>query len=249
MTAKRLDIDTDDLINRYHAGESVNKLAFAFSVSRPAIHRRLLERGIKVRSQSESERMKWAVMTPEQRGAQVAAAHAATVGRFVSADERARRAATRQVRVRSVHLYESAISAILSDAFAKVVPQFAVAQYNIDLAVLGRNVTPVAVEVLGTNPSGNRRAPFLDRVVDVVNRGWPVVLVPMWYSGITVDDIAKDLIARVKIARRHQPSGRHYWVARRNAQEVAHLCAKFHDRPIVEGPGPRDELPPDLLPR
>lgn len=49
MTPIRTPLDVDDIVKRYLAGESVNRLAEAFSVDRATIRHRLRERGIELR--------------------------------------------------------------------------------------------------------------------------------------------------------------------------------------------------------
>lgn len=63
---------------------SENALAIKFGTSRRTIRRRLLRMGITARNQSESESLKWSMMTQDQRLRQVHAAHASVKGRFES---------------------------------------------------------------------------------------------------------------------------------------------------------------------
>ena len=139
MTAYANIPNLDDLLNRYVAGESENKLAREAGVSRPAFRLRLHKRGITPRSQSDAELAKWASMTAEQRAAQVAAAHEATKGRSVSWDELCRHAIGREQKRAYVVPTETELAAQLRKAGLDVTQQKAVGPYNIDVAVNSRH--------------------------------------------------------------------------------------------------------------
>lgn len=164
-----LNLPVDDVVKSYIAGESCNSIAKRYEVSRRAVDRVLGLAGVTMRTQSESETIKWSKMTEEQRAKQTAAAHDAARGRIVSFEEKCKRAQTNQYTLPNVSSYELQLMEMLDIKGIEYVPQFAIGPYNCDIAI-----HPVAVEVWGGgwHFSGHHLARTPDRFRYIMNAGW-----------------------------------------------------------------------------
>jgi very-short-patch-repair endonuclease len=165
-----------NLLDRYVAGESENKLAGEAGVNRWTFRRRLIEAGIRPRNQSAAETLKWAGMSIEQRASQGAAAHAATRGREVSFSELCEHAAGRELHQSGIVPVETELAAQLRKAGLDVVQQKAVGPYNLDVAI---DTPPVAVEIFGGgwHSTGRHKSRFHKRIEYILDEGWAVVIV------------------------------------------------------------------------
>ena len=147
MSTKIELANTDDLIRRYQAGESENKLSGEFGISRSVITRILRDHGIHHRGRSEAELLKWSHMSPERRRNQVAAAHQAARGRTITWAEKCKHAiSNEQSLIRSVPI-EARLAEKLVEAGFNVTQQKAIGAYNIDVAInvpglYSKNVLP-----------------------------------------------------------------------------------------------------------
>lgn len=169
----RIVLDDAAVVDRYVGGESENAIAKSLGVNRFVIRRRLLEAGVRPRSQSSSERVKWASMSADQRAAQIAAAHDATRGRKASRSERENRAATVEELGISTPM-EARIMAWLRDRGEQPRAQVACGPYNIDIAVRS-----VAVELFGGgwHAHGSHRARAAQRARDLFDAGWQLLII------------------------------------------------------------------------
>jgi len=180
MTARIELANLSDLLQRYVAGESENKLAREAGINRWTFRRRLLEAGIAPRNQSESESVKWANMSPATRRAQVAAAHNAVRGTKRTYAAGARRALGVQRTLANASPIEFALADALRERGLSVTQQRAIGMYNVDVAL---DACALAVEVFGGNwhACGSHAARFHQRVVDLLNGGWHLVII--WVDG------------------------------------------------------------------
>ena len=178
MTRKIELSNTPDLVKQYIAGKSVNKLASENGVGRFAMSRILTDEGIVLRTQSEAETAKWALMTPVQRANQVRSAHAAAKGRIASESELIAKANAREANWdKHITIDESNLLFALGQ---NITPQKAVGIYNIDLAL---NEFSIAVEIYGGgwHASGRHFTRHFERTKYLLNLGWTVVIV--WTDG------------------------------------------------------------------
>jgi very-short-patch-repair endonuclease len=166
----------DDLLSRYVAGESENKLAREVGIDRGAFRRRMLAAGITPRNQSEAETLKWAGMIGPERAAQVAAAQIARRGqRDTIATKETRAKSNERTLIRATPV-ELALVDRLRHNGLHITPQKAIGVYNIDVALESPRI---AVEIFGGNfhASGSHAAAFHERVKYLLNCGWSVVIV------------------------------------------------------------------------
>ena len=166
----------DNLLNRYVAGESENKLAREAGVGRGVFRRRLLWAGIKPRGRSEAELMKWSRMSPERRAAQVATAHEAVRGSKQTWEHRCKGAITRERNISGATIVEDILDNSLRLRGLSVTQQKAVGIYNIDVAI---HEPRIAVEVYGGNwhSTGTHRRRHFKRCKYLLDCGWNVLVI------------------------------------------------------------------------
>jgi very-short-patch-repair endonuclease len=176
MPAKIEIPNADDLIRRYEAGESANKLSGEFDVSRSVVNRVLRENDVHIRGRSEAERLKWSRMSAERRRNQVAAAHEAARGREVSWAEKCKRALTNERNLTRAVPLESQLAKKLRKSGLNVTQQKAVGAYNIDVAI---NAPPVAVEIFGGgwHTSAEHAKRHFERTKYLFDCGWHVLII------------------------------------------------------------------------
>lgn len=206
-SVKRLDIDIDDLVREYLAGRSQKELSDSLGVSRPAIRRRLVERGIEVRDPSEAERTKWQRMNPEVRARQVAAAHAAARGRRRTDADLCQRALTRQERGLGISGLEKRLASMLEERGLATVAQEAIGRYNCDLGAF-----PVAVEIWGGNWHwyGRHIARTEERFRYVLDAGWHLLVLHVTNRHPLSEGLADYVVSYVEKARRDPAARREY---------------------------------------
>lgn len=218
LAAERLDLDVDDLVKRYLSGESEYGIANKLGVSRSVIRRRLLERGVEVRGRSEAGAARAARMTPEERMAQVAAAHEAKRGTPNPHESLVQAAKTRQRRGIGISKTEAEFAKLLEDRGVEFVQQLAVDTYNCDFAI-----HPVAVEVFGGSWHwyGDHIAQAPERTRHFLNVGWHVLIVTD-YGGVPLTGETADyVVSFVQLARAHPSIRREYRVVRGRDEVLA----------------------------
>lgn len=178
--ARKIEIpNLDNLLERYVAGESELKLSCEVGINRWTFRQRLIKAGIPPRGQSETERLKWARMSPDQRERQVRAAHEATRGIRIPVESKVKKALTIE-RIRS---HATPVEDFLARALSKrftVTQQKAIWIYNVDVAV---HESSVAVEIFGGHwhSSGHHLGRFEERTKYILNHGWNMIIV--WVDG------------------------------------------------------------------
>lgn len=222
MPYKRPDIDTDDVIRRYVAGESELSIARSYGANRESIQRRLRKAGVTRRSGSEANLLRMGRMTADERRANAAAANAAARNRVVSDAERARRAQTvyDSGTTRWVSPYEVQLTGMLQQRGVECKPQFPVGKYNIDIAC-----GSVAVEVHRHSGQPHRRPILRERIEYLINNGWSVMYV--WVSPhptstfcTITDDCADKVTAFVEESNRSPSARGQYRVVRGSGDDV-----------------------------
>ena len=215
--------DIGDLTRRYESGETPTALGRHYGVSRTVVQRWLTEAGVRLRTGSESSRIRMAKMTPAERRANASAAHEARRGQVVTPETRRKFAATRERLSREGSWRrsagEEAMGRFMDEAGLEYVPEQVVADfYNVDLGC-----SPVAVEVLGGGWHGSedRRLHHSKRTHDILNRGWHMVFVWSTNSRPLTREGAHKVIAHVEEARLHPSPVGQYWVLRGDGELVA----------------------------
>lgn len=156
-TKEIISLPTNEIIAKYQSGESENSISKHYGVSRNAIRKRLRDNNISIRTQSESELLKWSQMTLEQRANQVKAAHDATLGVSPSFETRVKIAAAREKCVAHYHigLGEPEFRQLLIKKGISHVYQKAVDIYNVDFAI--RTIAVELTSFVGRYRKGNTK--------------------------------------------------------------------------------------------
>lgn len=229
---KRLNIDIDDLIKRYLAGESENAIAKSLGVDRSAIKPRLIKAGVKRRGRSEAELLKWSKLSIDARRRQTASANRAARGRVRGFPELRKQAHARQMGG-AQSTYELQLINLLLDLGVDVVPQQAIGPYNCDLGIY-----PVAVEVFGGgwHFSGRHLARTPKRIRYLMDRGWSILMIVVdprrnqIITGIT----ASDVHSYVKLMRGQPPPSPEYRVVRSTGETMTKGSFDDDERTIME---------------
>jgi len=234
MPAKIEIPNVNDIVSRYVAGESENKLALEIGVSRQVVRNALIKSGVHIRNQSESETIKWAGMSDAQRAEQVRAAHIAGKGRVVSIVERVARAIANQFRTDNISIAETILTAHLTSRGIVAIQQKAVHIYNIDISI---EKPRVAVEIFGGgwHSSGDHAARFFERTKYLLDNGWNVIIV--WVDGLKypLDVACADyIITAMKEFSRNKSERGQYRVILGNGQLAPACKSKFNSPADVE---------------
>ena len=213
----RIDLDVDDLVRCYQAGESEYAIALRLGVERIVVKRRLEERGIKRRDCSAAQFLRNSKLTPEKLRANALAANVARRGtkdRMRSLRLRAIAAERGKYRV---GYGESEFAKLLAERGVHTVPQMAVGKYNIDLACF-----PVAVEIHRSTCHPFTLLRNRKRIMYLNKRGWNVVFI--WLNPRTADVVttqdADETVAAREFSRTTPSPNRKNWVIRCNS----YLC-------------------------
>lgn len=173
MAAPRSDVDFDKIAELHLAGETIQKLASDFGVSRPTIIRRLRRAEVPVRSQSEAGFLRYRNRPGEGKRV-TAAAHEAVRGKQQTIEHRRKYARARQANPPAMSVHEAMFAAWLDERNIPYVREMAVDKYNLDFAI-----APVAVEILGGEWHGTRKkaAQHRSRTPEILNSGWALLLI------------------------------------------------------------------------
>jgi len=221
MSRIAFPLDVEHLVREYLAGRSVLDLAREFGVSRNVIDRRLDRAGIERRGRSAANIVRMSKLTPEERSANAAAAHAAIRGTARSFETKVRVALAKQASGVIDSEWEAMVAADLRSCGIDPIPQLAIGPYNCDIAA-----HPVAVEVFGGHWhfSGRHLARAEERIRYLGDAGWHVLMlvinerVPAYRYTVATGD---HLVAYIKQARANPAAPRKYRVIDCRGQALA----------------------------
>jgi very-short-patch-repair endonuclease len=238
---RRIDLDVEDLVSRYEAGASPNQLAKHFNISRRTIQHRLIEAGVTPRDASEANQLRWVQMTPEQRSAQVAAAHKASKGRVEREESKVLRAETRFRRSLGVSGYERQIAGLLLAAGYEVVHQLPVGPYNIDLAL---PACSIAVEVNGGHwhAYGRHLARRNRRLKQIFDEGWSCCEIWVGHDGLDLGGLGQHLVASIERMRSNPSSGCRHEMMTGTGEATPRLRSYGHDVAPIDHASRRDQV-------
>lgn len=235
MTAPVLPRDPDDprygeVIRRFQAGETQASIAADMGVTQASLSRWLIHRGYR-RDRSEAERLKWERMSPDQRSAQVAAAHTARRGAESSLSELERRARGKEGTQAHVTEEERELARWLADRGIDTTMQKAAGPYNIDLAAAGA----VAVELFGGGWHGHglhaERLPKRSRYL--LDQGWHLYIVWTHRVHPLGPEVTDDMVAFIERASSDPASVREYRVIWGDGKLVAVGCADDDELTLI----------------
>lgn len=233
---KRVDIDKERVASLYLSGQSIMELTRTFGVSQDTITSALKGQGIELRNRSESEKLKWSKMSPEEREGQVRKAHKAAKNRVVEESELVKRANAREKRGEFDSSYERKIFDFLKERGIVATPQKAFGPYNCDLFI-----NPVAVEIFGGqwHWTGRHLSRLNKRVNYLVNLGISIVVVccvdtPRFgRRNILTHEAAEYIISFIDEMSRHPTSLGEYRVIRGNGELLVRCCSNFDKSSLV----------------
>jgi very-short-patch-repair endonuclease len=244
MSRKLVVPNLDDLIRRYNAGASLKQLADELGVSRGGLKSRsgkpwgltgvLAAAGVKLRGQSDAERVKWSQMAPDQRAAQVAHAHATRRGQVDSDATRIARSLDNYRTLDKMGANELELALALDARGIYSVQQRPMDGYNIDLAI---EESRIAVELYCMSwPSSNYPGELLQRTKHILNQGWVVLFV----LGRPFDEsyVADHVIALMDRVGRDESLRGHYGVIGGNPKRRPRSTAKLDGLPRIPCPEP-----------
>lgn len=215
MTRKYIIPNIDDFLQRYIEGESENALAKELNISRCAFRTQLLNAGIKPRTQSESEAIKWKRMTASQREKQVAAAHNAARGREVPFDELCMRAKKREGNLAyNVSHNELILGNWLKEIGIPVIHNFAVGPYNCDIGT-----GSIIVEVWGGH--WHPKPIDTERTKYILDSGYSVLIIDVDKRNFPITRAVTEYVVSLNnIARTDPASIRQYWMIRGSGELI-----------------------------
>lgn len=224
----------DDLILNYAAGASLKRISDITGISRTALGRAFRERGVELRGQSDSERLKWAAMDVDARQRQVAAAHAAARGRVDRLSTKLARAKTRYERLLHRGHLEDDVGSALRRMGHQVDWQFPVGPYNVDVVM---HECSIAVEISCGGGKATRRALAPKRTKYIVDAGWTVIFVeaPKRRGVPSTERIAERLHSLSQEVGRHHPGAGQYGVIGGHGDPLPGACPHFDHLARIPG--------------
>lgn len=194
MSTKLEIPNINDIIELYNAGMSMNQLSKKFGISRATLIDRFKSLDVYLRTQSESEALKWSQMSETARKRQVQKAHEACRGRFISTGEKIKRAKSAYENAFKRGLFENEIMDAIKKRGFTPLNQFSFGIYNIDIAI---HELPVFIEIQTSNHSSLRRPKLLKRTKHILNseKFLIYIIINQSKNPICIDLIADKIIA------------------------------------------------------
>src|SRR5574343_228661 len=174
MTVKFKNCDFSNLIKMYQSGMSCNQLSNLSGIPRITLNRHFSKHGVVLRSQSDSEKLKWSKMTNEQRAKQVKKAHDKVRGSKHSTETKIKSAKSFYQNALRIGLFEKEIADILKCYFHGVEQQFPVDIYNVDIAIPSRSI---AIEIQTNNASSLTTELCQQRIKKLADSGFFIIYV------------------------------------------------------------------------
>lgn len=228
-----LTLHVSTIIERYIAGESVNKLAQAYNTSRRCIEIRLIKHGVQLRNQSEAESAKWRRMTSVQRQRQVAKAHNARRGQKDSWETQCRRAQSWYLARLHISPKEDALAAMLRSLEIPVLQQFPVGAYNVDLLIHG---TPIAIEIEAGNWSNKQLGfDYTKRMKYILDQGYIMLFVFIKNKPLEIRPVTDYLIRFLETFGWDKPAIGQYGMIRGDGQLTTTRTMDFDSFTRING--------------
>ena len=231
---KKLEIpNINNIIKRYQSGISFNQLSNESGITRITLQRRFKSLGIQMRSQSESETLKWSKMSKQQRKRQVQKAHQSSKGRFVSTSEKFKRAKSCYENALRIGGLELEIIEILNNRGYKAISQLNFGIYNIDISVHG---FPICIEIQSNNHNLLRQPKLLKRIKYILNRKQFLlyIIIDQSKNRICVDLITNNIITYLNILSADKTLLGKYSMIGRDGEAFPSSRYDFNDFPRIE---------------
>lgn len=158
-------------ISLYEYGIGLRGIANRLDVSLSTLTSEFKRQGIHIRTQSEQETAKWAIMDKHQRAEQVRKAHEATLGKSPTIETLEKRAKTiEETKSTPFSEYEKLILEDLP--FTNIITQKAIGKYNIDFTIGN-----IAVEIFGGHWHRYKVAHHLPRCKKIFESGYSIIFI------------------------------------------------------------------------
>lgn len=191
----------------YNYGIGLRGVAERLDIGVRNLTTELRNQGVKIRTQSEQEFVKWSLMSKEQRINQVEACHKATLGVTPSEATLNKMAKSRQKNLNiNMSAYEDEILKKLP--FDNIIRQKAIGRYNIDFTIGN-----IAVEINGGNfhRFGEHALRHRERSKKIFDSGYGIVFIYI-YKETCISSVSNQLISLINAIGTDKASIGKYWV-------------------------------------
>ena len=154
------------IVELYNSGMSLNQLENKFGIPRITLTRRFKSLNVYIRTQSESELLKWSKMDETTRKRQVQKAHQSSKGRYISTSEKIKRAKSAFENAFKKGFYETDIINSLNKRGFVAVNQFNFGIYNIDISI---HELPIFIEIQTSSLHLLRKPKLIKRTKHILN--------------------------------------------------------------------------------
>lgn len=220
MAAKIEVQNLDDLINRYLSGTSLLQLEKEVGISRITLDRRFRKLQVRMRTQSETELVKWERIKTDRTlvERQCGAAWASTRGSIVSMASKIARAKTTSQRLLHVGAHERALMDVLIANGLSAKHQANCGPYNLDVSI---HSLRIAVEIQTAYLNGGKSM-RPKRFEYILNHGWWLLVIycPKRHGPYTGEVLAKHVLTFAEAVSRLPTFPRQYGMIRGDGQRV-----------------------------
>jgi hypothetical protein len=232
--SRKIEIpNIDNVIERYESGVSLNQLSKEVGIARITLTRRFESLGVNLRSQSDSERLKWSKMTETQRKRQVQKAHEASRGRLVSTAEKIKRAKSAYLNNFKKGRHELELIELLRDFGYDAVSQLNFGIYNLDISVHG---LPIAIEIQTSNHQLLRRPKHIQRTKYILGRKYFLiyVIIDQSKNPLRLYAIANKIISYLNVLSLDKSIVGKYAMIGRDGKPFPSSCYDFNGHTRIE---------------
>jgi very-short-patch-repair endonuclease len=229
-----LALNVDDIVKKYLGGMSELELSQRFNVSRCVIRRRLVDRKIRPRGQSEANKVMASKMSITERRERILKAQAAVRGSHVLWETKCKSAKTRENLRINVSPLENELAQMFKDKGFQVTQQKAVGAYNLDVALERERI---AIEVFGGNfhKFGDHKALFFKRSKYLLDEGWCLIFV--WIEGLRhpMTLHGRDyLLSLCQKPGLNKTLKRRYWMIWGDGKHIPEISSYFNDSSTIK---------------
>lgn len=210
----------DEIKRRYLAGETQTAIACSLEVTQASVSYWVAKLGIQI-SRSEAASRRCGRMTDTERKALTTSAHFAVRGSEVPDCQLRARAVTKEYRQSHATADERRLAVWMGSRGLTTTLQKAIGKYNIDVAAY-----PVAVELFGGgwHAHGEHRARLPQRVRDIADEGWNLLIIWTHQNHLLGPEVTDDLIAYIERSSSDPAFRRQYRMVWGDGQFISSGC-------------------------
>lgn len=210
MPTNRIKLPVEEIIRKYKEGVSILALSKEYGVSRIVIKNRLIENGEQFRSGSEANFLRMKKLSKEERMQLTKKAHDAVRGKTQSPKTRLRISTCRYIHQTHKGFGEDIFQAKLINLGYKVLGQFPLKGYNIDLLVNNS----VAVEIASGGVSKVKSKHNRTKIKNILELGYSIIYLTFSNNNLFIKNLDNCIPFIEQICRDHCSIGPHYRVIR-----------------------------------